>query len=639
MDQEPDSWIDNPKLHWTPEPAVRLEPKFVAPTAANDGEISEPRIENPRLSDAVEAIPGRYEPLPTRDLVEAAKIKKAGPRFKPYRKPRARPSPSLYVARMSVGLAQGFGLFALFACREFLNPAVFSGALMVLVFAPLLLLAGFGRMRFGALLAWAGFASVLLAAVGAYHRWRTLASDAGHPGLTLLALTGLFLLIAQAIAQGKVGNYTSYQRAAWRLSIRIAICALFAGLAWTTAGAGVGFMREHYAWFPFDDFIIPLTALGAALGAQLTGERFLGALQEGVMFVFVMAMPLVLLAAMAVAGLGAPGYWRPSLAVPLALGVLLIICINASYRDGMVWRAYWRRRSEFAGALTLVPLAILAGLSLAARVHQYGWTDTRIFAAAAVLMLGFYALCYAASALIGMGGGGWMQRIEGSNLMAAFAGLGLIAALASPLGDPARLAVTAQRFRLEQHKVAPEAFDYTWLRDGGLSFGHQALMELAAMKEQPVARGAYLALSARPLRERPAPSEIGANIHMHDGRMPAALLARDWTGVEGAPPCLTAASMTCDGFFADLDGDGVREIMLTYGTDAHWWASVVKQGVGGGWYVAGTLAAPPCPGSLSALRDGHFSAVRPSGDWRDLVVDGLRLSVNRPKDAVACPSS
>ena len=90
--------------------------------------------------------------------------------------------------------------------------------------------------------------------------------------------------------------------------------------------------------------------------------------------------------------------------------------------------------------------------------------------------------------------------------------------------------------------------------------------------------------------------------------------------------------MSCDAFFADLDGDGRSEILLAYGTDARWWAAVMKQGqdareMDGGWYVAGTLAAPPCPGGLDALRAGHFAAVRPAGNWRDLVVDGIRLSV------------
>jgi hypothetical protein len=287
----------------------------------------------------------------------------------------------------------------------------------------------------------------------------------------------------------------------------------------------------------------------------------------------------------------------------------------------------------------LTPLVILSGFALTTRVQQYGWTEDRIFAVAAILLLSGYALCYAGSALISLGGGGWMQRMEGSNLAMAFAALALIAALLSPIADPARLAVASQTFRLTQNKVAADMFDFLWLRDGGLRFGHDALEKMAADKNAPaMARGAFVALAAPPQAGRPTPTEIGANIHVHSPvGLPTGLLARDWSNVAGAPPCLTSAAIACDAFFADLDGDGRSEVILAYGNDQRWWAGLMKQGAGGGWYVAGTLAAPACPGSLEALRAGHFTAVRPSGAWRDLMVNGIRLSIDRPVLPTACP--
>ena len=691
MDQEPDSWIKAPAFDWTPEipllpergaepvvaayrraaifqpapeapaeqPAAsappgprkdqeqRLEPKafaaepkftsapFVEPRAA-ERRAAEPRFENPAAPEAFTAETFQPTPKP-----KPAPPRKVQPRFTPARAEVAAPRASLFLARMAVGLAQGTTLFALFSWRAGLDPFVFSAALMVLLFAPLLLLAGLGRMNVTALLVWTLLASVLLAGVGTYHHWRTLSSDGGHPGFALLALTSLFLFIGQAVAQGKVGDYGSYYRGAWQLAIRIVLCVLFAGLAWAALGAASGLMRAHFPMLQFSPLILPLVALSAALAAQLTGEKMLGALQEGLVFVFILALPLLLLLAIAVACLAAPGFWRPSLTLCLILGAALIIAINASYRDGASWRPYWQRRLEFAGSLLLVPLVLVASLALAARVQHYGWTDARIFGAAGLLLMSGYALCYAGSALISLGGGGWMQRIEGSNLALSFAGLMLIAALASPIADPARLAVASQTFRLEQHQIAADAFDFTWLRDGGLRFGREALTDMAAAKSAPaMARGAFLALGAPPQAARPTPTEIGANIRVHSGAgLPASLLTRDWSGVEGAPPCLSTAALTCDAFFTDLDSDGQTEILLAYGSDARWWASVMKQGSGGGWYVAGTMAAPPCPGSLTALRNGQFTAVRPAGNWRDLLVNGIRLSVNRPVPPSGCPSA
>lgn len=686
MDQDPDSWIRMPAFDWTPEAPLRLEPRVRGKIKPEAEPVQEPRFDNPELREpaalAVSAIPIEPQAAPAqaapeamaaetivaitapaaaempvipkmRDTTQAPAVpvkaqkaaeksvgaKKPAPRFVPEKEFIPPAKATLYMARMSVGLAQGFGLFALFALKDYMDPYIYAGSLMVLWFAPLLLLAGLGRMRFLPLLVWAVFASLLLAAVGAYHHWRTQGSDGGHPGLALLVLTSLFLFVGQSIAQARVDNYSSYFRSAWRLAIRIVLCAMVAGLAWAAGGAAIGYMRAHYPELQFAPLIVPMVALSVAMAAQLTGDRFLGALQEGVMFVFVIALPFLILGGLGVVGLGAPGFWHPALWITVSLSLALIVGINASYRDGTVWRAYWRRRAEFAGSLMLVPLAMLAGLALAARVQEYGWTDNRIFAAAGLMLMGGYALCYAGAAMIGMGGGGWMQRIEGGNLALAFAGLALIGVLASPIADPARLGVATQIFRLDQHKVSPDAFDFTWLRDGGLRFGREALTGMAAQKGLPgVARGAFLALNAVPEAARPSPTEIGANIQVHQGQaLPAGLLARDWRGVSGAPPCLTAASLRCDAFFADLDGDGRQEVLLAYGNDARWWASVMKEGKGGGWYVAGTLAAPPCPGSLTALRNGQFTAVRPANNWRDLLVDGLRLSVAAPSGPEACP--
>ena len=115
-------------------------------------------------------------------------------------------------------------------------------------------------------------------------------------------------------------------------------------------------------------------------------------------------------------------------------GLLLVIAINASYRSGGEWRPQWRRRSEFAGALLLLPLAVLAAIALQARIAQFGFTAPRIVAVAALLLLGAYALTYAGAALISLGGGRWMQRIESANLLMAFVAMSLIATLVSPLG-------------------------------------------------------------------------------------------------------------------------------------------------------------------------------------------------------------
>ena len=86
-----------------------------------------------------------------------------------------------------------------------------------------------------------------------------------------------------------------------------------------------------------------------------------------------------------------------------------------------------------------------------------------------------YALAYAGAALISLSGGRWMARIERTNLTMAFVVMSLFATLASPLGDPVRLAVANQNWRMLHGRVAPEAFDYAYLRHSGLRFGRAVL--------------------------------------------------------------------------------------------------------------------------------------------------------------------
>jgi hypothetical protein len=134
-------------------------------------------------------------------------------------------------------------------------------------------------------------------------------------------------------------------------------------------------------------------------------------------------------------------------------------------------------------------------------------------------------------------------------------------------------------------------------------------------------------LSAPPGTETPPPSQIGANITVRTpgARLPNALLAQDWRPVAAqVPPCLTKPALACDAWFLDLDGDGVREILLVHGNDARWWGSVLKL-ADGRWRPAARFASPDCRGLLTALRQGRFTEADPLPRWHDLLVAGLRI--------------
>jgi hypothetical protein len=310
----------------------------------------------------------------------------------------------------------------------------------------------------------------------------------------------------------------------------------------------------------------------------------------------------------------------------LALAAGLLLGINASHGTGQE-RPAWRLKTEFAAALAMAPLLLLGMMALHLRVAQLGWTSPRIFAAACLAILSLYALAYTASALLSLSGGRWMQDIEIANMAMAFGILILLAALASPLADPLRLAAQSQLARLQPGQPAPRDFDFSYLKQSS-RFGRQALAD--AMAPKPVPQQPTPPPTTATIRMPAAPAAkvaaIGPNIHVRgtSNPLPTSLLARDWTGVPGAPACLTSAARSCDAFFMDLDNDGHEEIVLIQGNDAAWQGVVMKRSKAD-WYPAATLASS-CPGSLESLRQGRYDYAEPLG-WLDLVVGGKRLTV------------
>jgi hypothetical protein len=177
---------------------------------------------------------------------------------------------------------------------------------------------------------------------------------------------------------------------------------------------------------------------------------------------------------------------------------------------------------------------------------------------------------------------------------------------------------------------------------------------MAAAKTRPlVARGAFVALAAKPAGCALTPTEIGANIHVHSavdsiGGLPAGLLARDWSGVAGAPPCLTSASLSCDAFFA---------IWMAMAAARSFWPMALMRA--GGRQCDETGPRRPWKYAWRLVCGGHFGgAVLPRRPGRPCVPDispwfspagkpgaicwweACALALSRsPKPPVGCPLS
>jgi hypothetical protein len=403
---------------------------------------------------------------------------------------KSQPLPT-FLPRLAIGLGHGLLLAALFYCRDHqLWPGGFilAALIMAVTFAPPLLLQGLGRIPLKPLLIWAVFAAAWLAGLGVYHHWRMDGADAGHAGLWLAGFVFVFLSIGQALLLGHARSgpgpvrYAVLYESSWRLAIEVVLCAFVALLMWAAWIACQNWLRPS----PSLSFLAaPLITLSLAAATQFRAGAILHVLKRGTVMAFSAVLPIAVMLAAFTILFASRGLWHIPFVVLGLEGLLLVVAINASYRSGSEWRPLWRRHTEFAAAFLLLPLAGLAGLVLQTRIAQFGFTAPRVIALAALLLFSAYALAYAGAALISLGGGRWMERIESVNLLMAFVTLSLSATMMSPLGDPVRLAVASQDWRLTHARVAPETFDFAYLRNSGLRYGHEVLKKRAAGRFSP----------------------------------------------------------------------------------------------------------------------------------------------------------
>jgi hypothetical protein len=599
------SWIDAAPFVWVPEQPLHAEPGFSPGAAAR---IAEPPP-NPANSNRRLGLLG---------------------------------------LRLGTGLAQGLGFYILFHLRGAglwpgSDPYLFAGLALAGLFAPQLVLEGLDEIPPAILAAWASAATALLIGLGFYHHWRIQAATQGHAGFILILLVALLLFNAQALLHAALrrgGIHAAFPEAQWTLAARLLIWLAAAGLAWALIGSGnslLNWLRPRYPMLHISAepalIVMPLVGVAGAAAWHLAASSPLTRAWRGVFVTcFTIALPLL-----AVAAAGSIAVHLSVAAIPagflLALGWALAAAFTASARGGT--GARWRRIGEACAVPLIVILAALAGLAIAGRVIAFGWSDMRIYAATATLLLAAAGLGYGAALLAGLRG--WTHTVRRVHPLLALSVIAACVALLTPLADPLRLAARSQADRLTAGDVPPWQFDFGWLRRHGGRFGQATLQGLARNPEPEVARDAALTLSQAP--GLPMPTMIGANIRVRSlgAHLPAALLETDWTKVKGpVPPCLTGVTTGCDAWFLDFDNDGAAEILLAYGDATRWWAAIMKARAGG-WRIAGTLAAPPCPTGTAAMRAGDFTLVKAAPAWRDLLVDGMRLHVTPTGGTPPCP--
>ena len=298
---------------------------------------------------------------------------------------------------------------------------------------------------------------------------------------------------------------------AWMDAVIGAASLFFTGvsflLAWLIAGLfdliGIDLLKDllQDEWF---GWTLAGFAFGAAVGMLRERDALLTTLQRLVMVVFsvlapVLAAALVLfLASLPFTGLD--GLWSSDIpATPLLLvaGAGAVLLTNAVIGNGKAERSpsnvlIW---ASMALVMTVLPLAIIAALSIGQRIGQHGWTPERIWGVIAVGV----AITYGAAAWwsVWRGRRDFDDAIRPLQIKLAIGLCGLALFLALPIVDFGAISASSQMARFYAGKVPAGEFDWQAMAFDFGPAGRSRLREIARTGPAGQRRLASAALASK----------------------------------------------------------------------------------------------------------------------------------------------
>ena len=347
---------------------------------------------------------------------------------------------------------------------------------------------------------WSLYFSVGWGAVIALVGWFTASYNQSPTIFEFPFLSGIFaVLLAAPLFQtmrDEGARRLPYRRLhghAWTDAVIGAASLAFVGIAflleWLIAGLfdliGIGLVKELLKkdWF---EWMLSGFAFGAAVGLLRERDALVATLQRLVMVVLgvlapVLAAALVLfLASIPFTGLN--NLWDsivPATPMMLLAGAGAILLANAVIGNGEHDRATNRvlRLSALALVLTVLPLAIIAAVSLGARIGQYGWTPERIWGVVAVAVAIAYGL--AGWWVVAKGRINFDEMLRPLQTRLAIGLCGLALFLALPIVDFGAISASSQMARFADGKVDAKEFDWKAMAFDFGPAGRKRLAEIA----------------------------------------------------------------------------------------------------------------------------------------------------------------
>ncbi len=270
---------------------------------------------------------------------------------------------------------------------------------------------------------------------------------------------------------------------------------------------GIAFFKDLLRRDWFSTMLAGL-AFGGALGLLREQDRLVATLQKLVLTVLSVLAPVLALAlggfllSLPFTGLGR--LWEsgvpatPTLLLAAAGGFVLI---NAVIGDGKADGSRNRllRISALLLSITVLPLAVIAAVSMGLRIGQYGWTPDRMWGLVAIVVATVYGVAYLLAVLKALRARAlldWDDDVRPANVRIAIGVCAVALFLALPILDFGAISARDQLARLKAGATKASEFDWQAMAFDFGPKGRAALAELAkngAKDQQTSARTALAA--------------------------------------------------------------------------------------------------------------------------------------------------
>jgi hypothetical protein len=454
-------------------------------------------------------------------------------------------------------------------------------------------------------------------------------------------------------------HYPTLFSSAWHNTLVLAEGALFTGLFWLLLALwaalfhmlGIDFFRDL---FREPIFIYPVTALTFGIALHLIGsidrltsvvlEQILNVLKWLAIVAGVILTLFTLALIVKLPGLVTSGQRAIGAAWLLWLVAVIVLLLNAAYRDGTVARPYPNTIAQMLR--WIVPLTVIVALTaiyaLVVRANEYGLTVERVWAFIVASAAVIYAIGYSIAAF---DRGGWLARMSRINVIAALALIVTIACALTPVLSPYRLAASSQFRRAQLPLDIPASPDdagyrgwrstpFQYLRFEAGRYGMKRLEALAATSSGPdaarISKAARNALAQKHRGDAVAPIDpeafvMGVRLFPEGQSMDSGLATAVKQAVQTRGEGFAMRNdSTPAGVFIDLNGDGSAEFVMM-----NRYSGLAFTRRESGWEKFGRFHSGYDDVSWRAVlrnfESGQFEAVSP--EWKELQIGGKRVRV------------